>query len=582
MPSGCHLFLNISVVLLCCLTSVRSDKDTAGNLTIAGLGFLESPPSETPHSFNNNSCNRTIVEIGPFNPWRYFLNDASVNKISGGRTRMPLSECEAICGPEYTRYPDSNIIKRAALWLIPVFMLVGNFQFPPLGPLNSFYIAIHLLGDPIHTVYSLLVKIEVSRGVRARWVNSPPPIREGELYEDEKERRRVLRDIATVNVLFDEWNYNAIGVYPEMRESLDRLEGERRTKFIAACREAAHRLSDSRVNDSLRTWLAVGGYIVSIIAAYMKTIESGMTSRRAHTIAFAILYSWLIPAVVISANVDGFASTRAGRRVIREIKDELRDDWTIADPADVTYPSTVRLPLLDGPVLKDTTGLEESFSFFGSYSFRHNTSLKFPSPNALETRRAHPRNRPNWFFLLLSCLPIIIATSNAVLLSWMHPPNGLGCRSLTQIVYCITWLLSALFTKLTGKLFSGKYYFRLVIVKDLILAVMQVGFRLAILIGYYNSCLCWSNYFSLTRRGPAFLEVVQSKELEDMVRIRWPVIVIVGLSAQGLVLLVIYLCLGKGLKIFERSEAEKTQIFGELMDMRRGLLGSVVVPIRSP
>jgi len=50
------------------------------------------------------------------------------------------------------------------------------------------------------------------------------------------------------------------------------------------------------------------------------------------------------------------------------------------------------------------------------------------------------------------------------------------------------------------------------------------------------------------------------------VRIRWPVIVIVGLSAQGLVLLVICLCLGKGLKIYERSEAEKTQIFGELME----------------
>ena len=427
MPSRCHLFLNISVVLLCCLTSVRSDKDTAGNLTIAGLGFLESPPSETPNSFNNNACNRTIVEIGPFNPWRCFLNDGSVNKISGGRTRMPLSECEAICGPEYTRYPDSNIIKRAALWLIPVFMLVGNFQFPPLGPLNSFYIAIHLLGDPIHTVYSLLVKLEVSRRILAHWVNSPPPIREGELYEDEKKkRRRALRDIATVNVLFDEWNYDAIAVYPQMRGSLDRLKGEKKANFIAACREAAHRLSDSRVNDSLRTWLAVGGYIVSVIAAYMKTIESGMTSRRAHTIAFAILYSWLIPAVVISANVGGFASTRAGRRVIREIKDELRDDWTIADPADVTYPSTVRLPLSYGPLFKDSTGLEESFSFFGSYSFRHNTSLKFPSPNALETRRAHSWNRPNWFLLLLSCLPIIIATSNAVLLSWMRPPQWLG------------------------------------------------------------------------------------------------------------------------------------------------------------
>jgi len=445
-------------------------------------------------------------------------------------------------------------------------MLVGNFQFPPLGPLNSFYIAIHLLGDPIHTVYSLLVKLEVSRRIHANWVNSPPPVREGELYEDEKERRRALRDIATVNMLFDEWNYNAIGVYPQMRRLFDRLEGKKRTNFIAACREAAHRLSDSRVNDSLRTWLAVGGYIVSVIAAYMKTVESGMPSRRAHTLAFSILYSWLIPAVVVSANVGGFAKTRAGRRVIREIKDELQDDWTIADPADVTYLSTVSLPLSDGPVLKDTTGLEESFSFFGSYSFRHNMSLKFPSPSALETRRAHTWNRPNWFLLLLSCIPVLTATFNAVLLSWMHPPNGLGCRSLTEITFCISWLLSALFTKLTGKLFSGKYYFRVVIVKDLILAVIQVGFRLAALVGYYNSCLCWSNYFSLTRRGAAYLEAVQPKELEDMVRIRWPVIVTVGLSAQGLVLLVICLCLGKGLKIYERSEAEQTQLFGELME----------------
>ena len=326
MPSRCHLFLNISIILLCCLTSVRSDKDTARNLTIPRHGPLERPPHETPHSLNNNTCNRTTVEIGPFDPWRYFVKDAFVSKISGNRTRMPLSECYAICGPGYTRASHGDIIRRIALWLVPIFILVGNFQFPPLGPLNSFCIAIHLLGDPIHTAYSLLVKLEVSRRILAHWVNSPPSIRKGELCEDEKVRERALRDIATVNVLFDEWNYNSIGVYPQMRRLFDRLEDKKRTTFIAACREAAHKLSDSRVNDSLRTWLAVGGYIVSVIAAYMKAIEFGVTSRIAHALAFTILYSWLIPAVVISARVGGFASTRAGRRVIREIKDELRDD----------------------------------------------------------------------------------------------------------------------------------------------------------------------------------------------------------------------------------------------------------------
>ncbi|PUU78940.1 hypothetical protein B9Z19DRAFT_1125855 [Tuber borchii] len=566
MSSRCYLFLNISIILLCCLAFVRSDEETARNLTRDRHGSLERPRRETLHSFNDKACNSTIVGLGPLDPSRYLNKDPFGNRIPDNRTRIYLSQCYVMCGPRHARYPHEDIIRRVALWLVPIFMLVGNFQFPPLGSLNSFFIAIHLFGDPIHTVYSLLVKLEISRRIHARWVISPPPIREGELYVDENERKRALRDIATVNVLFDEWNYSAVGVYPQMRRLFDRLEGEKRINFIAACREAAHKLSDSRVNDSLRTWLAVGGYIVGVVSAFLKTLESGATNPTAHTIAFALLYSWLIPAVVISASVGGFASTRAGRRVIREIEDELKDDWMITDPAEITYLSIVRLPLSNGFILKDFTTLEKSFSFFGSYSFRHNMSLKFPSPSALETKRTHSWNRPNWFLLLLSCAPVIIATFTAALLSWMHPPNGLGCRSMTQILFCITWFLSALFTKLTGRLFSGKYHLRLVIVKDLILAIMQVGFMLAAFVGFYNSCFCWSNYFSLTRRGLAIIEVVQPQVLADMVRMKWPVIAFVGLSAQGLMLLIMCLCSAKGLKIFERSEAEQTRIFGELME----------------
>jgi len=563
MPLRCCLFFNLSVVLLCCLTFVLSDKDTAGNLTTPGRSPLEGSDHKTPLSFNDGACNKTIVELDPQDPARYFQKDAFGNKIPDNRTRIPLSQCYVLCGLGYDRYSNTDILKRVALWLVPVFVLVGNFQFPPLGPLNSFFIAAHLFGDPIHTMYSLLVKIEVSRRIHELWVNSSPPIMEGELYGDENERNRALRDIAAVNVLFDEWNYSAIRVYPQLRWLFDRLEGERRKNFIAACREAAHKLSDSRVNDSLRTWLAVGGYVVGVASAFLKTLETGASNRTAHTIAFAVLYSWLIPAVVMSASVGGFASTRTGRRVIREMKDELEDDWMIPDPADVFYLSIARLPLPNRLRLKKVTTLEESFRFFGSYSFRHDTSLKFPGPSRLETGPTHSWIRSNCSLLLLSCIPIITATLSALCLSWMHPPVGLGCRSLTQIIFCITWLLSALFTKLAGGLFSGKYYFRLIIAKDLLLAVMQIGFILAAFVGFYNSCFCWSNY--LSRVNPAFIEVVQPKALADMVRIKWPVIVIAGLSVQGLVLLMMYLRSGEGLKIFERSEAEQAQIFGELM-----------------
>ncbi|RPB00786.1 hypothetical protein L873DRAFT_1842778, partial [Choiromyces venosus 120613-1] len=222
-----HVLLNASIILLCYVTSV--------------------------HSFNDTACNRTITELGPLDPLRYFDKDPSGNNILDKRDRMLLSDCKKMCGKGYAQYPHQDILGRVALWLVPVFMVVGNFQFPPLGPLNSFCVAIHLFGDPIDLVYSLLVKLEISRKIHAHWVDSPPAMREGEFYESEKQRKRALRDIATVNAVFDEWNYSAVAVYPQMRRLFDRLQGERRTNFIVACSEAAHRLSDSRVDDSLRT-----------------------------------------------------------------------------------------------------------------------------------------------------------------------------------------------------------------------------------------------------------------------------------------------------------------------------------------
>ena len=60
--------------------------------------------------------------------------------------------------------------------------------------------------------------------------------------------------------------------------------------------------------------------------------------------------------------------------------------------------------------------------------------------------------------------------------------------------------------------------------------------------------------------------VVQPTELAGVLRIKWPLIAVGGFSAQGLMLLIMCLCSGKGLKIFKRSEEEQAWIFGELLE----------------
>jgi len=130
MPPKCHLFFITSTILSRCLTFLRSDKDTAWNLTIPRHGPLEGLTRETPHSFNDNTCNRTIVGFYPLNPARYSEKSAFRNRILGNRTRIPHSGRCVICGFRGNQYSHADLIKRIAVWLVPIFMLVGHFQSP--------------------------------------------------------------------------------------------------------------------------------------------------------------------------------------------------------------------------------------------------------------------------------------------------------------------------------------------------------------------------------------------------------------------------------------------------------------------
>ena len=183
----------------------------------------------------------------------------------------------------------------------------GNFQLASLGPFNSICVIIHLLGDPIDTACSLLTKLEVSRRLYARWAAlsethdrdadwlggrapMPGPAERDDIAlvephdfhragdENQQQLRITLpqaRDLATVNAVFDDWKFSSEEAFDGMHRQMLRLSVADRAVFITACTEAAHKLSESRADDRLRTYLAIFAYVASTIGAYLRTVNEG-------------------------------------------------------------------------------------------------------------------------------------------------------------------------------------------------------------------------------------------------------------------------------------------------------------------
>ena len=374
---------------------------------------------------------------------------------------VPYEMCEGN-SDGWEPYDTMDILERISLWIVPLLVLIGNFHMAPLGSLNSIYSGIHLLGDPIDTMSSLLTKLEVSKRLYTRWVSVSVA---GELVNEhddqhvpmstqvEKRERAALeitaaqaRDLATVNSVFDDWLFSTNKVFETMLSALISLDDQRRKIFITACIEAAHRLSESRVDELRRTAFAIAGYVVAIIASFLKSLIthskrncaldipscSPLDRKTAYSIAFALSMSWLIPAVFLSSMVGGFTSNRAAARIIRDLKAEIDEFWQIPDPEAWGRISKLHSPFSRRVVWKYCETLDNALPYGGgNYSYRPTKYLP-PSkaPTEVQYRNVHgfAGDRSVTQIYIYSTLPLIIAVGCAMTVTWLTPTTGFSCR----------------------------------------------------------------------------------------------------------------------------------------------------------
>jgi len=89
-------------------------------------------------------------------------------------TQIPVWVCEALCAGKrgWIFYPPSDIVSRFWMWMLPLFVLLANIHFAPLGWLNALCVTAHVLGDPIDFMGSLNTRLEVGSRLYKYWKQS--------------------------------------------------------------------------------------------------------------------------------------------------------------------------------------------------------------------------------------------------------------------------------------------------------------------------------------------------------------------------------------------------------------------------
>jgi len=418
-------------------------------------------------------------------------------------------------------------------------------------------------------------------------------------------------DLATICTVYDDLGH--LFPYQEMLEGLwVFLRSASLPQTLLAKKviiEASIELSEAWTDQLLRTAAAVGSYVFAVVVAYYRTLRpdpgpsppssidtsrnstqhpipwerrymniswaddiyenqnAKYTNRTSHSIAFAISYSWLISAVILSAAAGGFPNQHSVEKVLDRIKRKVPE---------------LGLPTWEVGTTK--SGIEAGATGM-NYGYRpRKTSKRTASTTANHAPGIGPqgehdskRGQPSLAQLDLKpprrtwvvIIPLVASTLCAFFISWYTPTQGLGCRSLHQASLLFLFILSHGITLLIRRfLIHGQartYQYPCIIIKDALVTVTHLTMLGLAFSGFYNRCFCWSAWFS--RGSEAVVTLYIDKYFEDKLRNVWPALTFSAIAVQFMFSAA--MILGKPrCRIFkkttkERQEsAEKLRVYG--------------------
>lgn len=457
-----------------------------------------------------------------------FARDAAGQPMSSPENlSLTLTGCNKLCGAKQNWYPD--IGPRLSAWLIPVLLLIINVELSPLDK-RRFFAIIHLLGDPIDSMWSLVHKLD-------SWDRCYDM---AERYEGICEPCK--RVVATVFAGFEELEgplfrsdtrYTAL---VDKRDLIVHLEVWRRT---------AIKLADSRTDEFFRTCLAILLYLFQLIALFVKEVGGGSTSPPGGRIATGVFLSWLIPTILLSNAIGNFPSRRTCFDILSNFGEHTGIPIHVLDPEYDVSSAIAPLGVIQRGNYFQSLGWSGGIHSFRPWKSRH-TSLERRQSRAVVV-------------LLLAVLPMFVSMTGAFFILWVGLPIGLNCRHTWVIGIFLAWFLSAFITWLSDspKFMTGKYHWHFVLLKDTMIAVPSVVIIFLSACGLFNSCYCWSGSFYYRER--ATLLMVTDDFWEAKGRSTFPLVVGVCVALQLAIFGATAKYLRRGLKLFRWSESLRSE-----------------------
>jgi hypothetical protein len=517
----------------------------------------------------------------------------------GTRSKISLGECYAIGGTAWTLYPLGDIQTRIGTWVVPLFILIGSFQFARLRFLNTVFVALHLIADPFTSIYNLLTKLATQQEIYQRCQNSSLP-------------GSAKKSVAIVLAAYEDWEsyflylsaQNGEDLANKMKNSITKklnilqhqLNDERshlrhlRDQRINECQQAAKELSDCRINGLGKTLLGTVNYIVALVMAFLHVTQGNFNNRTGHSMAFGVLWTWLLVIVSLSSIVGGFITKRSARTILGRLQRHLDriDDEEENLNQQVQLPqlpyqhrhqsSIVSIPRAqdsDEPRPEISFGspnpiIEEDQDFLTSASqkpalFAFHTvgndklneayrSLEWIGMNYCVSPSILCSKNQRVPLAIASTIPVLVSTTAACWISVTNPTPGFGCRSVQQMAFLLAWNASALLTIFFRGKFYGQTQLTWIRLKDLVFGLaIGVFFGLGF-IGWFNSCFCWSAWFSNLQN--AYIILYPADMILHLAKTTWPTLCFTAVSIQLLYIITAYMWFRNGAILYAMDDEE--------------------------
>lgn len=85
------------------------------------------------------------------------------------------------------------------------------------------------------------------------------------------------------------------------------------------CLQAANEMSDCRVSGRVKTLLALANYTAALVASFIHVEKGDYNYRIGHTIAYPMLYSWLIAPVLLYSLIGEYATKWSIEDVLKRL-----------------------------------------------------------------------------------------------------------------------------------------------------------------------------------------------------------------------------------------------------------------------